>query len=742
MPLNYEQIADRTLEDTDGQNNFARLNLSMSDAIASIRPHALAVLSYTLFVKCLSKVPKYADLPGDIDNDPCTGDVDRGRWSFIVNASDLVEETTYNGDESNINKSIKILLTRRMFFKFSVPIAKGSVSIYTYNRYPFLNGLFWKQHEDDWKGDFNPPVVPKLIVSLASDRSYKNALSRLCKPLHNKMRTYYGWSTAIEVENRVKEAFCVSFLENLIAGTCQAVKSHFKSFVESGLTHDEYVSYVWKTAKALPQYQGINMSENFLLDLHLPKKYIDKLKHEISQEKKISRSSDRTDNNPRFCSPKNNNKKSPSEVQNTSKEPEITEVQNTSQSDIMEVQNTSQSDIMEVQNTSQSGKKIGLKDANINDLQEKNAFYQRTIHNRKNKTKDIEDIKGEKINDMIQTENEVSVKVFSSTELDGKEESSYNASMNDNQSTDKPDQALTEEECNRYAFSNRSFLPHGKNTQISQCKVLKTVDPDADEKAIMKKLANSGKALVKKSEKSETATILNNANKFVRMFRQIVKEIIPGVFYPESQEQTRNDCYMSQMAIDKLREREALDEGVLTSWMRFTANACLKRKYFKGVSEMLHTLNAFEPNIPTPESMARRKQTKKVSIDKNKDVIVTSMGNLFSENLKPSRVALSCQLWGIPITAQYLSSRVDVQKAKMMIKETLAKSSMSDIKGMMSMSQKYDPITSNMVLANWRGAFASTVTKAGQLDNFELTDLDKAAVEEFVLAIIVNNKFN
>ena len=91
MPLDYETIADRTLEDTDGQNNFARMNLSMSDAIASIRPHALAVLSYTLFVKCLSKVPKYADLPGDTDNDPCTGDVDRGRWSFIVNAADLVD---------------------------------------------------------------------------------------------------------------------------------------------------------------------------------------------------------------------------------------------------------------------------------------------------------------------------------------------------------------------------------------------------------------------------------------------------------------------------------------------------------------------------------------------------------------------------------------------------------------------------------------------------------------------------
>ena len=166
---------------------------------------------------------------------------------------------------------------------------------------------------------------------------------------------------------------------------------------------------------------------------------------------------------------------------------------------------------------------------------------------------------------------------------------------------------------------------------------------------------------------------MNNANKFVKTFKQIVKEVIPNAFYPDTPDQIRNDCYMSQMVVDKLREREALEEGVLMSWMRFTANACLKRKYFKGVSEMLHTLTAFEPNIPSPESIARRNVVKKTSPAKRKDILISSMNSLFSDNLKPSRIAMSCQLWGIPITAEYLSSKAPEQKVKDMIQEIISK---------------------------------------------------------------------
>ena len=727
MPLNFEKIADRALEDTDGQNNFARMNLSMSDAIASIRPHALAVLSYTLFVKCLAKVPKYADLPSNNDNSPTTGDADRGRWSFIISASDILDETTYSGDESNINKNIKILISRHMFFKFMVPIGKSYVYICTYNRYPLLTGLFWPEHEKNWKSNFSPVVTPKVIASLASDKSYKNALSRLCRPLHNKMRAHEGWETMIEVENRVKEAFCASFLENLIAGACPAVKSHFKSFHESGLDHDAYVSYVWKTSKSLNPYQGIEINEKFLSNLRLPRKYMNKIQEEISNEKKLIKSSEPKQKRTN----KVVNKKQLTQVQNTSDNKELTQVQNTSDNGLTQVQNTSDNGLTQVQNTSDNEILGGVKPLIDNDLQEKTASHQRIIHIKKNNNKDKEEIhtsKNHHLNSITNDNNDeisVDVDIAHNGETD---ESSYNANMNKNQ---QQDMSLSVSDCDKYAFADPSLLPHSNRAKVAQRKVEKIISPDDIERNVMKQIAKQHESAKRLASKRESATILNNAEKFVSVFRKLVKDTIPNAFYATSSSaQTRNDCYMSQMALDKLRERGAFDEEVLLAWMRFTVNACSKRKTFKGVAEMLRALPSFEKNIPAPETLTKCKSQKKYT-SKTKNVIEKSMNNLFPDSFQPSRITLSCQFWGIPITAQYMASKTDEKSAKRNLVEALRKSTMSDVKGALSMSAKYESETSDMVFANWRTVLSKALSKIGKLDEFSMSETDLANVKEF-----------
>ena len=49
----------------------------------------------------------------------------------------------------------------------------------------------------------------------------------------------------------------------------------------------------------------------------------------------------------------------------------------------------------------------------------------------------------------------------------------------------------------------------------------------------------------------------------------------------------------------------------------------------------------------------------------------------------------------------------------------------------MSASQKYEPVTSNMIFSDWRTVFAPVLSKIGQLDNFVLSDIDKSTVEDF-----------
>lgn len=729
MQLNYEAIADQALEDTDGQNNFARLNLSMADIISCIRPYTLSVLTYTLFVKCLAKVPKYVDLPNNNENDPIIGEADRGRWSFIISASDIINETMYKGDESNVNKSIKILMSRHMFFKFEVPVGKNYVYICTYNRYPALIGLFWPEHEKNPNSNnFKPIVTPKIIASLASDKSYKNALSRLCKPLHNKMRTCDGWNTVIEVENRVKEAFCTSFLGGLIDGTCPAVKSHFKGFHESGLDFDKYVAYVWKTAKSLNPYQGIEINEKFLSNLRLPKSIMDKISKEISYKKKLPE----TSATEKKMIKKLENKDVLTQVESTSDNQKITQVEFTSDSYSTQVEFTSDNYSTQVESTSDNSILEGDKSLNDNDLQENKDSYQRIIHTRKNnikKKEEIDTINFSLFHESNKIENDSSVGISEDNNLEPTEKTLYNVDMNKNE---QQDMALSAEKCDQLAFSDLSLIPHANRAKILKRQSEKIIDPEIEERNVMKKLASGHISDQKKLDKRENATILNNAEKFVTVFRRIVKETLPNVFYAtSSSEQTKLDCYASQAALDKLRERGAFDEEVLLAWMNFTVNACKKRKNFKGVSEMLHSLPLFEKHIPSPESIAKRQSHKPIVAPQKKNVIETSMINLFPDSFPPNRIILSCQFWGMPMTAQYIASKTNEDESKKLIIEALKKSSVSDLKGIMGMSAKYDSETSTMVFSDWKTVMAKVLLKLGKPDSFQMSDIDLANVKEF-----------
>jgi hypothetical protein len=537
------------------------------------------------------------------------------------------------------------------------------------------------------------------------------------------MRSTKGWETLSEVEERVKDEFCRVFLYELVDGTAPAVKSHFKRFEESKMSHDEYVNYVCTTATSLPPYQGIDMNEKFLLDLRLPKKYIDRLKIEIGKENKMNTTSET----------KHKSKKNPTshlgltEVQNTSdkdEKPVLSEVQNTSVEVLSEVQNTFDTGLSEVQNTSDNEAKSCDKQLIDDELTYNKNFHQRIIHNRRiNNEKNIEIVFPQISNDM-KTEKTDKVKVFSSSDLD---ESSYNDAMNEN---DKTDMALTPEQCENLANTIPEFLSKDKPRRKNVVKV--STDPDADERKVMAELAAAGSQIQNKAKKPE-ATIISNAGKLVSEFRKIIKEKIPSYNSVFSTEMDINDRRMAQMVVDKLMAREALEEDVLLEWMRFTVNANAKRKGFIGVSAMLSCLPDFEKYIPTPDSIAKRKKQKKAVAPKKKEIIGMSMENFFKEGLKPKSVIMSCQIWGIPMTAQYIASMKNDAESEKIVSDVIRHGSLSEIKGAFGVSVKYEESTFDLVLSNWKTAFSDLLVKVGKLDNFKSTDFDKTNAEEFVL---------
>jgi hypothetical protein len=717
MSFNFDEIVNDAFEETDGQNNFARINLTMSDTIACIRPYALSVLSYTLFVKCLAKVPRYIELTNNDIGSCVDGEVDKGRWSFILTSSDLIEETTFNGDEHNINKNIRTLLKSHMFFRFEVPVGKTCACIYTYNRYPILTGLFWKQNDLDC----SPPVTPKIISVLSSMKSYKNALSRLCKPLHNKMRSSEGWETLLQVENRVKEAFCCSFLKELIAGSSNAVKSHFKTFEESKMDYDEYVMYVWKTAKELPPYEGINITTDFLLGLRLPQKYISKLQKVFLSESKKSRNS--------ASSKKNNEIKILSSGVNSTpqdkKKGNSSGVNSTPQKELQGVNSTPQYRFTGVNSTPQNRGVNGVKIMNTNKLRENDNNDQRIIHNIKEDNIKKRDHNLSHSVDFESTSNTLNNEILDEIKANKKP---YNQDMN----TKQIDMALTQEQCSELANTIPEFIVRPKLKKVPVIK--KVLDDNELEKQEIAKIASIGKRLQKQEKKPE-ATIINNAAKFLKAFRKIIKENVEGAtfnFSPESSPQIDlNDKRMAQMVVDKLRAKEALDEEVLLEWMRFTATINAKRKGYISVSAMLNAFQAFEKYIPAPDTLSKRIEHKKTPVVKRKSVIDNSMTNLFKDGFVPKRIIMSCQLWGIPITAQYIVSKTD-QVSEKMILDLLKKCTIPEIKGAMSISLKYKSLTERIVLSDWKDKLSDVMAKVGKLDHFEMTDVDRENVIEFV----------
>src|ERR1035437_5229448 len=119
-----EQIIERMIADTDGKGAFVRRNRAMSAQISNIRPYACYQVASTLIDKCLIKVPKLTNEENALDDSQ--EDLEYGRWSYPLSAEDIVQEIfppAYAREQAhNINKSIRILIKRRMFYRFIVKV--------------------------------------------------------------------------------------------------------------------------------------------------------------------------------------------------------------------------------------------------------------------------------------------------------------------------------------------------------------------------------------------------------------------------------------------------------------------------------------------------------------------------------------------------------------------------------------------------------------------------------------------
>lgn len=708
----FEDILSHMQSDTDGRAEFVRLNRALASQIACIYPMSLSCTAFILIVKCLANVPRFAGEGSD----------EQGRWSYPFSTEDLICDNMSDqrlvGKESNTNKAIRTLLRLKMFYRFTVDGGTGSATVYTYNRYPFLNGVFWPQHtgsSDYGNSDFSPPTVPRSIAVLTCENSYMNAVARLTKVLHNKLRDKPNWKTLQQTRDNIKTAFCSKFIKELIDGACPSVKAKFVCFKDSRMSPDEYVRYVRQTALELPQYEGVDITKDFIESLNLPSNYMKEV------VRKYFRDSAQEDVVKDHFEEEIHIGNDVEEVTITSAVGNSPEVTITSEGGGPRGNHYLYEGGLEVTITSDFEAKNGDKYMTSNDLQADDSVHQRVLKKDKRLREERENLP---LNGIEKKETDHRDENGSS---DGHAvEVQYNADMNK-----RKDMSLNQEEIDKYSFAMPDLVPVGLRSRSLIAKPQKKRAPN-DERKVMDQMAKDGERIIKRAERTVSSSILNSADKFIAEFRKIVKEVIPSAKPPASTEQDINDRRLYQVIVDKLRERGALDEDVLREWMRHTARSNSKNRGFIGVSSMLSSLSSFEKHIPTAETVERIRKIRHAPVVKRKNVVASSMDRTFKEGFVEGKIAVSCQLWGIPMTAQYIASKTSPEEATRLVASTLRGCTIPVARGAMSITSKFGDLLEGMVLSDWRTVLSDLVSKVGRIESFEMTDTDRSNVEDFV----------
>jgi len=696
-------VVDGFHQETDGQRpNYVGVNWAMHDIITSIKPPSLALLSHSLLARCLIRVPPRRPLPKDgkhvVDHDEVMNEPDRGRWSFHFTICDLIDETDVCSYEGNLAANINLLIKGKLFYRFSVKFGRYTSSIYTYNRYIILIALFAPRKKTNWSpDDVVLPTVPRMLAALTHQRSYRNAVFRHRKYIHLKAGGAEGWKTIEEIDAKVKLEFCRSFIRDTISDMDASVRGRFVSFEEYGKSPDEYVAYVHETAKGLPPYEGVGITENFLCSLRLPRKYIENIRARI----RGAHSADVADDG-------------------GTRQP------------IPTIGSGEELPIPTIGSQETSGERLPIAEAGVPPIPTIGSHGANPSHNSLNSN----EFDGNGMSGIINTDTTPEATPHP-TQGGGTEDEHM-------QHDGEPDMvaACVSQEVDAEGYNGDMNEPSGEQEhglpfellardkpQRRQAQAPRR-DPD-DPMAVFDDARKDHERAQRRREKESRETILNSASKLVREFQQIVREMIPTAQFSNKDVAHMDDHRCAKVAMDELRRRGVLDEGVMRSWMRHAVEANKGRTYFK-VGLMMSSLRTFERSIPTPDMLASRQVDKPKPATAKANPISTSLSTTFSDGLSDARVSYACQVWGVRITATYLSRTLGADEARRVVLASVRSSVKGHAQDAMSSTVKYESVSDGLMLDDWRTAFSDVLAKVGRFEEFVATPRELAAAREFV----------
>lgn len=716
-----EKMVKNLDECSDGEENFFRVNRAMDYYLSVVTPPSLATVARFLFTECLVQVPSRGLEPAHAD---IAMTLECGRWSHVTGV-DRMASFAYATDDVNVDLfkhnrvRINTLIRLGMFYRFTVNVENENFSIYTYNRHVELNGVFWPQYWRDKDKNFSPPVVPMILAVLSKSSSYKNAIARMYSCLGSQFENKVGWRTEAQAQAIIKDCFCRNFLNGLISRMIPSVRAHFKTFEESGLSHDKFVRYVHETALTLPASEGVELTAEFILSLRLPKFKTDELlaiANRAPRKPSVYKSNTLAEGN------------------DVKMEPEGARfAPNDGCDDGARIAPTVGGESARIIPTvgGESARfapildaETGVKAMNDNELQHEDTAPCRGVLERGDKKEIINNKENET---MSETENgETDDKSEVLTETSSCQSETYNRGVNENTQEDK---SLPQEKIDALAFSSTDFNPNIGSPRREKPKAKKS-EAQQEMEEYAKMGGNFKRQQASEVAKAKSKNPLDSAHGFVAAFKSIVSGVIPGAKFSAGPFEAK-EYIEAQALLDILKLKGSFDETVLRGWMQHTANLNLKNRGYFSVSMMRKTWDSWAPHVPSPDFIARKNAPKKAPQAPKKNVIVESLGQIFASGITPATTFRACQGWGVSITARYLESTG--KQAEALIRACLSDKPLVEIKSIFSVTVRFEG--AGMEASTWRIQFADMLGKVGRLDEFKVSDFDKAKVGDFISKI-------
>jgi hypothetical protein len=685
-------------KECDGHAPFVRMNEQIYSALEFINGENESRIGSLMFSKCLRNVSKKED----------ENDKSKGKWSNIFSMDDIVhfaviKSKINESSSSNIGKYIKILIDSHAFYQFSMPNPKDKripMSIFTYNRYIYLNDCFWS---DEFKKHNVNFIVPLQICSLSNKASYRHAIYKMSEYRYNMLQSTHTYE---EVVQEVKEAFCAQFLTDLITKASKSVRSQFISYKDSKKSPDAYVEYVFETANELPSYEGINFTRTFFSELKLPEYNLRNFQKLVSKKNSVKSSAKASffyqERISSSLGEEKINKKSSSLSEENNEVSTAPEAENTDKFTAV-----GEEDI---------DNETGDNEMNINKLEQTEVVAYRKVNY-------IEEEKIEKniikMNETVRDEKTQESKVTVQIDIVGKE-TSYNESVN---TDSKTDMALTPDDIAKKANSDWELMPHeSPRRKTLQAKPKKDID-------IQKKLAAQEKSKAKKEEVG-AATIITSSKLFVEEYHKIVSKYVPGAKFLYK-DKLLAEYAVADRLVDFLRLRGQLSERVLFGWMEYTAK---KNNNFTGyftVSLMDKCWKGGYEKIAPSKSQVEEYEKNKVVVPKFvKDLIFNQMEQAFINGIDDDIVTEICQYWGVVITSNYLATKIGLEASIETVRRCLINNT-PILKDIFSMTKTYDSMTSDMKMSDWNKLYSELVIKAGTLKSISVNERDPHSIREF-----------